>query len=121
MAFRLDEQGNLVAFAGNQTNQITVNGRVFVFSDAPLPQIGWGPVEPKRRVPGGAVLQILIHGTGQVRIPITSIFNPVQVFAEGVTPGSRGNEVSARLQEGQLFLEISPEVSGRWLYVVPKS
>ncbi|HOJ32504.1 MAG TPA: hypothetical protein PKY35_11015 [Candidatus Hydrogenedentes bacterium] len=121
MAFRVDEEGNLIAFAGNQTNQITVDGRVFVFSDAPLPQIGWGPVEPKRSVPGGAVMQILIRGTGQVRIPVTSILDPVQVFAEGTTPGSRGNEVSARVQEGQLFLEISPEVSGRWLYVVPKS
>jgi len=121
MAFRLNDPGDLVAFAGNHTNKLTVDGRTFVFADASLGQIGWGPVSEDRRVPGGAVLQILVHGTGTIRIPAVDLPERFQIFAEGPTPGSRGAIVRADRDGDSISIQISPDVQGKWLFLVPQS
>jgi hypothetical protein len=74
-------------------------------------------VAAERRVPGGAVMQILAAGSGTVRIP--SAPPHVELFAEGRTPGSRGAAVPVRRENGALLFDLTPAISGRWLYAVP--
>lgn len=119
VAFRADARGGLLAFAGFGTNGITIDGRRTVFAEKPLEQIGWAPVAEDRRVPGGATAQILVRGSGPVRLPAAAVPQGSQLAAEGAKPGSRGAAVAARWANGEAVIEITPEVSGRLIFVMP--
>ncbi|NLI01458.1 MAG: hypothetical protein GX446_18425 [Chthonomonadales bacterium] len=117
MTFRkLD--GVLAAFAGSGCDRITLDGKEIVFADRPIGQLAWAPVLPDRRVPGGAVLQAMVYGTGKLSIPLAPGLRPTRLYAEGPTPGSRGPEVPCKVEDGALRFEVTSELSGRWLYAV---
>lgn len=119
MAFRVDRDGKVVAFAGGGSQEITVDGHRTVFAGKPMDRIGWAPVAVARRIPNGAVLHIMVQGSGSIRIPAGGLRAPVSLIAEGRIPGSRGAGIPATLQDGKLEFRVTPELSGRWLYVVP--
>lgn len=119
VTFRVDDAGNLLGFAGAGAREITVDGKATAYADAPMPFVAWGPVEPNRRVPGGAVLQMQVHGTGTVRVPAFGLPEPLQFFREGAQPGSRGAAVTARKEGEQWLVDIDASVSGPWIYAVP--
>jgi hypothetical protein len=118
VAFRVNATGDLIGFAGVDCNQIMLNGRQFKFAENRVPVIAWGPVPASRQVPGGAVFQAVVHGQGTIRIPLADLPTSLKIVAEGPTPGSRGRDVSSRIEEGTLILEIGPNDSGRWLWGV---
>jgi len=119
VAFRMNEAGNLIAFAGSGSATIVVDGIAHAFGDEPFGQAAWAPVAEARRVPGGAILQILARGKGPLRIPATHLPEDLQVFAEGPAPGSRGNPVESHREGDTLVIEIGGGSSGRWLYAIP--
>jgi hypothetical protein len=118
VAFRMDEGNNLTGFAGRTCSQISVNGHTVAFADRKMPLIAWAPVQDQRRKPGGGVLQIMAHGTGKLSIPTAGLPKVGKIVAEGGTPGSRGAEIPMRIEGGDLLVEITPEISGRWLFGV---
>ncbi|MCU0961740.1 MAG: hypothetical protein MUF48_16725 [Pirellulaceae bacterium] len=119
MAFRTDAAGTLIGFVGAHTRRIQIDGRSWEFADRELPLVAWSPVAAERRVEGGAVLQVVVHGEGAVRVPWAELPRDLTVFAEGPTPGSRGQPVVSRVEDDALVLEINPSCAGRWLWVVP--
>ncbi|MCC6491207.1 MAG: hypothetical protein IT364_27205 [Candidatus Hydrogenedentes bacterium] len=118
VAFRMDAEGRLLAFAGSGSNAITVDGQTFTFADAPLGGVAWAPVAEARKVAGGAVAQLLVYGSGVVRMPAAHLSPALRVVAEGATPGSRGADVASTLEDGTLTVTVPPELSGRWLYII---
>lgn len=118
LAFRVDGAGALIAFAGGRSREITIDGRRTVFADRPVEQIGWAPVAGNRRVANGAVAQILARGEAQVRIPAAGLPSGVALVVEGASPGSRGAAVPAQVRDGAIEFTVTPELSGRWLYVL---
>jgi hypothetical protein len=119
MAFRVGAGGALEAFAGNHTREISIDGRRTVFAESPVEQIAWAPIPAERRVPNGAIAQILVRGTGRIRVPVAAAGTGVKAFAEGARPGSRGAAVAVEFEDGMLILTVTPQLSGRWIYVVP--
>ncbi len=119
MTFRVDDKGHLIAFAGAGCRRITIDGRETVFADRDLPLIAWAPVAAERRVDGGALLQIMVHGSGVVRLPAVDLPDGLQIVAEGPTPGSRGEVVPSRRENGEIVVTVAPAQSGRWMYGVP--
>ncbi|MBI5832588.1 MAG: hypothetical protein HZB16_09825 [Armatimonadetes bacterium] len=118
LAFRLDDQGRLIAFACSWADRVTIDGKEHVFADKPLSLISWAPVPDSRRVPGGALLQARIQGEGVVRLPAAGLPDKVALFAEGPTPGSRGEAIPCRLENGALVFATTSATTHRWLYVV---
>ena len=119
VAFRVDRHGKLVAFAGRDCRRITVDGQTTTFAESPLPLVTFAPVTAIQRVPGGAVCQASIHGTGTVRIPAAGLPAKVKLFLEGATLGSKGPEVPHQRIEEMLVVRITPAESGRELWIVP--
>jgi hypothetical protein len=119
LTFRVNPNGTLIAFSGAGADRITVDGKTTVFAAAPMPLVAWAPIQEHRRVDGGAVMQIRVHGTGEVRIPAQELPAEVMVVAEGPAPGSRGDVIKSQIKDGELILEIEPNGSNRWLYVAP--
>lgn len=120
VTFRADRSGRLLAFAGSQCSEITIDGRRTVFADKPIGQLAWAPIQDARKVPGGAVLQIMVYGTGTIRIPAHHLPGKLLVVAEGPTPGSRGEPVASSLRDGVLNVTVDAKSQGRWLYAVPE-
>lgn len=116
LAFRADDHGVPVAFCGTITDRITIDGRTTVFADKPMQLLAWAPVEPARLVKNGAIMQIVVHGGGKVSIPVPGLTGPVDLIAEGGTPGSRGATVPSRVENGVL----SFTTGGGNLYVAPR-
>ena len=119
VAFRVNEDNQLIGFCGHNTTGLTVNGQTFPFAENPLPMLMFTPIPEKRRVADGAVFEILVHGTGTVRIPFAETDRPVNIFTQGATPGSKGNEVTFQREKNELVLNVTPEISGALLWVVP--
>ena len=119
MAFRVDAQGNLIAFAGSGSTQITVDDRQVVFAEGRDIDVAWAPVGDARRVPGGAVLQVRVRGEGHVRIPLSGLPAALVLVAEGPQPGSRGETVPCTCSGDVLAFSAVPALSGRWLYALP--
>jgi len=119
VAFRVDDQGRLVAFAGSWGDRVTVDGRETVFADKPLSLVSWAPVPQERRVPGGAILLMWVQGEGEIRVPAFTLPERVRLFAEGTAPGSRGTEIPCRREGEMLVFDVTAETQFRWLYVVP--
>ena len=111
MAFRVDVQGGLIAFAGIPV-RITVDGRETIFADAPFAQVAWSPVPEVRRVGGGTLVQIMAHGTVVLRIPAGASPESVEPVAEGPAPGTRGAIVPSRWEGDALVFTVAPEISG---------
>jgi hypothetical protein len=118
VSFRLDAKGDLVAFAGRGCRQITINGRTTAFAAKDLEAVAWAPVARERRVPGGGILQIQASGQGTLRIPVSALPAGLKLYAEGQTSGSRGAEVKAARDAAALVIEITRELSGKWIYGV---
>ena len=122
MAFRVNAQGDLIGFAGSGSTRIAIDGRETVFADAPFGQVAWAPVPESRRVPNGAVLQLMAHGTGVLRIPAAGLPETLELVTEGPMPGSRGAVVPSHRENGMIALTITSEISGRWIYgAIPKA
>lgn len=118
VAFRLDEHGELRAFAGYDCTDISIDDRTWHLSDVPLAHIAWAPIPSEQQVSNGALLRIWVDGAGTVRVPIPSGMTDVALVAEGATPGSRGDVVPCHCANGWMTLEATPAASRRWLYVV---
>ena len=95
-----------------------MDGRKTVFADTPVECIGWAPVAQARRVPVGAVMQIMVQGSGVIRIPAPGLSSSVSLIAEGKAPGSRGEDVPCMLKNGELVFRATSALSGKWLYAV---
>ncbi len=116
VTFRVDSTGCLLAFAGSQCQKITVNGKETIFADSDIEEVGWAPIPEARRVAGGAVMQIMVNGTGTLHIPMGSVTSTAQLFVEGVQPGSKGAKIPCTLEDGSLVFTATMETKGRWLY-----
>lgn len=119
VAFRGDGQGNLIAFAGRHCHEISVDGRKTIFAGADVGEIAWAPVASARRVPGGAVIQIQVAGTGEISIPAPNLPANFKLFAEGPKPGSRGARIPCHREGNAIVFRATDELRGRWLYVAP--
>jgi len=119
VAFRLDAQSRLCAFAGLNCSGIAVDGRATVFADKPLAQVVFAPLHPSRRVPGGAVASAQL-GAGTARIPDMGFSGALRVFAQGAKLGSKnGGEVACRRDNGAFVLTVPPSAANRTLWLVP--
>ena len=118
VTFRLNAEGNLIAFAGSECQSITLNEKETVFADRVVNQIAWAPVAENRRVAQGALLQIMLYGEANLTLPAGDLPKRVGVFAEGKAPGSRGVRLTAEREQDVLRISVPKAQSGRWLYVV---
>lgn len=119
VSVRVDAAGRPIAFCGHQSASITVDGTVWTFAEQPMGTAFWAPVPEERRVAGGAVMILQLHGRGSVRVPAVGLPGRVEVVTEGPRPGSRGNPVPSRLEGDALVVELGDGVPHHYLYVVP--
>ncbi len=97
MAFRTDDSGSLVAFAGHGCRNIIVDGRELVFASRPVSLVAWAPVLPQRRVPGGAILEIWSQGEADISLPLPSGTERGHLYFQGARLDAFGEKLDVRL------------------------
>jgi len=118
VSIRPGPDGGLLAFAGQQCSGVFLGGHEYRFAEQSLGAICFAPVPAERRVAGGAVFMLRVEGAGEVRVPVAGLSGALQAFVEGPTLGSKGGEVPIARNDGVLTLNLTPELSGRWIYLV---
>lgn len=108
MAFRRDDAGRLISFAGSECDRIRIDDVDHVFADRPVAFVAWAPVHASRRVPGGAVLELWVHGEARLRIPCREAAATGRLVRAGGRPGMAGEPVPAQLRDGILEVEAGP-------------
>jgi hypothetical protein len=116
VAFRLDAQQQLIAFAGHDST-ITLNNQTWSFADHPLSIAAWAPITENRRVPGGASMELWIGGTARLRIPLPKNIRGGELFFQGAQPGVLGARVPSKVSEGVLEFEAKDWNSQRLYFV----
>jgi len=117
VAFRLDEEGDLLAFHGRDCNEITIDGRTFEFAGQKLDEVGWTPVPEVRQVPGKAFFQIYIEGEGKVSIPLKTDRQNLKMLTESHVQGTMGKEVPFKFKKDMISLDLDDSNTGKWLYI----
>jgi hypothetical protein len=102
MAFRLDGAGSLVAFAGHNCQKVAVNGREVAFASRPVTRAAWAPVLPQRQVPGGAIMEVWVHGEAAMSLPLPGGAKGGELYFEGGRPGSFGAKAVCDCSSGVL-------------------
>jgi len=113
VTFRVDDQGNLLAFAGRDCTGITVDGRTFTLADKPVNALAFAPVPSERRIDANVLLQIRVEGDVVISLPVAGI---TRLVAEGPTPGSRGEEIPCRQEGDRLVFQVPDHAQGKWIY-----
>jgi hypothetical protein len=102
VAFRCSAPRGLLAFAGYDAAEITLDGVNYRWADRPLPQLAWAPVTSDRRVAGGAVYEIWVQGDAEVRLPLAESPKLGRLHAAGAKPGAVGAEWPCTVDHGVL-------------------
>lgn len=118
VAFRMDSQARLAAFAGFETQGLRVDDREYRAADRPLAQLAWAPLHPSRRTAAGAVLEVWVRGTARVRIPLVEAVPNPRLHLAGPVPGSLGAAVRAVIAGGHLEFDAHPGGAQGLLYLL---
>lgn len=105
MAFRTDEN-KLTAFIGNDCNEISIDGKVYRFSEQPLSKIVFIPEKTGKKT----VCHVQITGVGTVRLPITAVKLPAKIKAGKQT-------IPLKAIDGGVELNVDESISGKWLTI----
>jgi len=118
VAFRLDDSGALVAFAGYNCRKIALDGREFTFASAPVALAAWAPVLAQRRVPGGAFMEIWVHGEADMSLPLPPGVTGGSLYAQGARLGSFGQEIPCQCADSMLRFKALNAWGRRRLFFV---
>ncbi|MDD4190106.1 MAG: hypothetical protein PHI28_02155 [Mangrovibacterium sp.] len=105
MAFQTDEN-KLTAFIGNDCNEISIDGKVYRFSEQPLSKIVFIPERTGKKT----VCHVQITGVGTVRLPITGVNLPAKIKAGKQT-------IPLKAIDGGVELNVDESISGKWLTI----
>jgi len=105
VAFRTGADGRLIAFVGRDCRGITLDGVQYVFGEKPFGQVVFAP-----EAEDSPVYRICVSGQGRIALPV-----PVTAKKATVRLGKK--TVPSEMADGKLMLDVTPELSGRWLTV----
>ncbi len=105
VAFRTGADGRLIAFVGRDCRGITLDGVQYVFGEKPFGQVVFAP-----EAEDSPVYRICVSGQGRIALPV-----PVTAKKATVRLGKK--TVPSETADGKLMLDVTPELSGRWLTV----
>ena len=106
MAFRLNGEGELIDFNGYQCSALYVDGKNYIFSKKPFTRFAFTSDN------GSQIKRLYFEGEGEVKIPFAGInSSKIKIYTEN------GKMVKYNTGENCFMIDITPELSGKWLMV----
>ena len=106
MAFRMNDQNELIAFEGQNCTEVEIDGELFVFSEDPLEKIAFAPSQEKAQE-----IRILVRGESTVSIPLSSEIASRKLKLTA----SNGKKVNFKQKEAVLLVDVDSQLNGKWL------
>ncbi|WP_211341829.1 hypothetical protein [Ulvibacterium marinum] len=107
MAFRLNRDNELIAFEGQQTSSINIDGKEYRFSENPLKKIAFVPSQNQ----GLNETLIWVEGTGQVSIPLTKEVD----MAKPKLTDEKGKRIRHKVIDQTIQFNVDKKTNGKWL------
>jgi hypothetical protein len=119
VCWRLDNQGDLIAFAGIGARGIEINGRSWRWSETPV-DLAWHPLGPAFKADIGTPRYRLWCGTTgvEVRIPLEMSMERAELWIGSPRVGMGLAKIPYSVSNGALEITIGSEIVGRWLYLI---
>ena len=105
-AFRTNEKDELIAFEGENCKQVTIDGKIFRFSDEDLKKIAFAPSLEKPNE-----IELLVTGGTKVTIPLPSVVKT----GNTMLVDGKGKKLKHKITDAGLELSINSKINGKWL------
>lgn len=106
MAFRVNDNKELLAFEGQECNAVTVDGKIYKFSDTPLKKIAFAPSLDK----GKNELMIFAEGDGTVSIPLNKSMHTDMKLQD-----DKGKRIRYKTVDAFIQFQLDKWTNGKWL------
>jgi hypothetical protein len=108
----------LVAFAGHNCQKIALDGREVIFASKPVSLAAWAPVLPERRVPGGALIEVWVHGEADMSLPLPAGVKNGELYFQGPRIDAFGERVACECSGGVLRFKARDDWPQKHLFLV---
>lgn len=106
MAFRMNEQQELIAFEGQDCKEVAIDGKTYTFADVSVDKIAFAP-----SLDSNNEWKIYVEGESRVSIPLNSEINIKNIKLRN----DQGKKIKYSIQDESLQFEVNSQLSGKWL------
>lgn len=107
MAFRVNENKELLAFEGEECNAVTIDGQIYQFSDTSLKKIAFAPsLENSKNE-----LLIFVEGNGKVSIPLNASMHAGSTTLRD----EKGKRIRFKVIDGTIRFDADKKTNNKWL------
>ena len=106
MAFRLNEDKELIAFDGQNCKSVNIDGKEYRFSETSLKKIAFAPSLDKDK----NEMLIFVEGNGSVSIPFNKSLNSKIELQD-----EKGKQISYVAANGMIQFRLDKRTNGKWL------
>jgi hypothetical protein len=107
MAFRMNEQNELIAFEGKSCKQISIDGKTYPFSKDPVQKIAFAPSLDKNT----KAIKIFVEGEANITLPLSKDIDLKNLKLIN----SRGEKVKHKTLSNSIQFAVTSKLSGEWL------
>ena len=109
MAFRVNEQKELIAFEGQNCSQVEIDGQLYKFSNSPVHKIAFAPSFNKN----SNEILLTVHGESKVSIPL-----PMGIGSKKLTLKDGGGKKVKFVRVGDAIqIDVNNKLSGKLLTI----
>lgn len=108
MAFRMNEQNELLAFEGQSCTEVSIDGKTYNFSATPVQKIAFAPSldDPDQ------TWEVYVDGKGEISIPLPKAFRKDK---PKISIKDTGKNVEFTIKAKSIALVADESVNGKWL------
>ena len=106
MAFRTNKQNELIAFEGENCNEVTIDGIEYSFSDKNIEKIAFAPSLKYENE-----IELFLKGESTVNIPLPLGLNREPLQLEDKS----GGKVKFEITDMGIQIKLNSSLSGQWL------
>lgn len=109
MAFRMDDNNELIAFDGENCNQVDIDGREYIFANKPLGKIAFAPSDEDN----SNEIKLFVRGKTMVSIPLPSEFHVGKIYLLGPD----GKNIKFEKVENMIRFNVIDNLNSKWLTI----
>ena len=109
MAFRMDDNNELIAFDGENCNQVDIDGREYIFANKPLGKIAFAPSDEDN----SNEIKLFVRGKTMVSIPLPSEFHVGKIYLLGPD----GKSIKFEKVENMIRFNVIDNLNSKWLTI----
>ena len=109
MAFRMNDNNELIAFDGENCNQVDIDGRAYIFANKPLGKIAFAPSDEDN----SNEIKLFVRGKTMVSIPLPLEFHVGKIDLLGAD----GKSIKFEKVENMIRFNVIDNHNGKWLTI----